>query len=110
MSSQRSTTGRKAGIISVCPVCDGALEISEVRCASCDITIRGRFERLPLSGLSAGDVWFAEQFILASGSLKKMAELTDASYPTVRARLDEIIARLKSAANTRKSVPPTEYD
>ena len=33
--------------------------------------------------------------MLASGSLKQTAELLEVSYPTVRSRLDKLIARLK---------------
>ena len=38
-------------------------------------------------------------FVLSSGSLKEMAKLYRVSYPTVRNRLDELIAQLQLAAS-----------
>ena len=37
---------------------------------------------------------FVKRFILASGSLKEMARLYGVSYPTVRLRLDRLIAKI----------------
>ena len=42
------------------------------------------------------DQQFAVAFILYSGSLKRMAKLYSVSYPTVRNRLDDLIARLEA--------------
>ena len=47
-----------------------------------------------LSRLGREDQEFALAFILRSGSLKEMARLYGVSYPTVRNRLDDLIARL----------------
>src|ERR1700722_2514304 len=38
---------------------------------------------------------FLKRFILASGSLKELAEAYGISYPTVRLRLDRLIAKIK---------------
>ncbi len=38
---------------------------------------------------------FIRKFILNSGSLKNMSNLYDVSYPTVRAKLDRLIKKLK---------------
>jgi len=44
------------------------------------------------------DDWqFVRRFVLASGSLKAMAEQYGVSYPTVRTRLDRLIAKLQAA-------------
>ena len=37
---------------------------------------------------------FVKRFILASGSLKEMARVYGVSYPTVRLRLDRLIAKI----------------
>ncbi len=47
-----------------------------------------------LSRLAREDQEFALAFILRSGSLKEMARLYGVSYPTVRNRLDDLIAHL----------------
>ncbi|WDL98449.1 DUF2089 family protein [Alicyclobacillus sp. ALC3] len=48
-----------------------------------------------LLGLDEEDIQFAKNFILASGSLKKIAEIYDVSYPTVRLRLDKLIQKIQ---------------
>ena len=46
-------------------------------------------------GLSEEDLAFIRRFVLASGSLKEMAEIYGISYPTVRLRLDRLIEKIK---------------
>ncbi len=48
-----------------------------------------------LDKLSDEDLSFIKRFILASGSLKNLAEAYGISYPTVRLRLDRLIEKIK---------------
>jgi hypothetical protein len=41
------------------------------------------------------DLMFIKRLVLASGSLKKVAREYDISYPTVRLRLDRLIAKIQ---------------
>lgn len=41
------------------------------------------------------DLAFLKRFVLASGSLKELAEAYGISYPTVRLRLDRLIQKIK---------------
>jgi hypothetical protein len=50
-----------------------------------------------LEVLDAEDVQFLKRFLLASGSLKALAEVYGVSYPTVRGRLDRLIAKVRAA-------------
>ena len=50
--------------------------------------------------LDLEDWQFLKRFLLASGSLKALAEEYDISYPTVRARLDRLIAKVRAADRT----------
>ena len=50
-----------------------------------------------LAELDEEDRQFIKRFILASGSLKELAEIYSVSYPTVRSRLDRLIAKVKAA-------------
>jgi hypothetical protein len=45
--------------------------------------------------LQAEDLAFVRRFVLSSGSLKELAEAYGISYPTVRLRLDRVIAKLQ---------------
>jgi hypothetical protein len=47
--------------------------------------------------LSEEDWQFLKRFLLASGSLKGLAAEYGVSYPTVRARLDRLIAKVREA-------------
>ena len=41
------------------------------------------------------DLAFIKRFVLASGSLKKLAAAYAVTYPTIRLRLDRLIAKIK---------------
>src|SRR5688572_25298438 len=45
--------------------------------------------------LSDEDLAFVKRFVLASGSLKELAAAYGISYPTVRLRLDRLIAKIQ---------------
>ena len=47
-----------------------------------------------LAELNEEDLHFLKRFLLVSGSLKALAEHYGVSYPTVRARLDRLIAKV----------------
>lgn len=53
------------------------------------------------------DVSFIKNFVLASGSLKEMANLYGVTYPTVRLRLDRLIDKIK-AVDSREGDPYVE--
>lgn len=48
-----------------------------------------------LSALEDEDLVFIKKFILASGSLKEMANQYGVTYPTVRLRLDRLIQKIQ---------------
>jgi len=48
-----------------------------------------------LVDMDAKDLTFIKEFLLSSGSLKKMAQVYGISYPTVRHRLDQIIQKIQ---------------
>jgi hypothetical protein len=62
----------------------------------------------PLDQLEAEDREFVLRFVLASGSLKDVADDYGVSYPTLRARLDRLIKRLNQAVEQRKPDPMAE--
>jgi hypothetical protein len=48
-----------------------------------------------MAHLDDEDIAFIKKFILASGSLKKIADLYSVTYPTVRLRLDKLIQKIQ---------------
>jgi len=66
-----------------------------------------RSKQHPLTLLLEEDLDFIVQFVLASGSLKEMAQLHQVSYPTIRATLDRVIANLKQSLDGAPLDPMT---
>ena len=50
-----------------------------------------------MSSLESEDLAFIKRFVLASGSLKAVAEEYGVTYPTVRLRLDRLIQKIEIA-------------
>jgi hypothetical protein len=50
-----------------------------------------------LAALDEEDWQFLRRFVLTSGSLKELAAEYGVSYPTIRARLDRLIAKIRIA-------------
>ncbi len=48
-----------------------------------------------MTNLEEEDVAFVKKFVLASGSLKEIAQQYGVTYPTVRLRLDKLIQKIK---------------
>lgn len=77
-----------------CPYCSGTLEIERLRCGTCGVAVEGQIAIPRLARLSAENREFIELFVRSSGSLKAVAAKLGISYPTVRGRLDRVIAAL----------------
>ena len=58
-----------------------------------------------LAALDDEDTQFLRRLLLSSGSLKALAEEYGVSYPTVRARLDRLIEKVRVAEDARISDP-----
>jgi hypothetical protein len=80
-----------------CPSCQAVLEVTRLSCSSCHLQVEGHFAIPPLLRLPPDDLRFVERFVRASGSLKEVAKLEGKSYPTIRNRLDAVIAKLDHA-------------
>jgi hypothetical protein len=71
-------------------------------CDACDLSLEGEFEVPALARLSLQDQMFVVAFLRDHGSIKKMESLFGISYPTVKNRLNAIVAQLD-----RTFEPPT---
>jgi hypothetical protein len=78
----------------ICPICGESLSITRLHCHACDTAIEGRFFAGRLARLSAAQLEFVEIFLLCEGKIKAVEERLGVSYPTVRARLREVIAAM----------------
>lgn len=84
-----------------CPFCKGDYRIKKLECTHCGISIEGDLHTSPIMSLSEDHQQFIELFVLSSGSLKEMAKILGVTYPTVRARLDQIIEKLRHEMKAR---------
>ena len=83
--------------VSRCPSCSGQLAVTRLSCERCDLQLEGHFDIPALLRLDPEDLHFVEAFVRVSGSLKEMASREGKSYPTIRNRLNAIIAALDEA-------------
>ncbi len=83
-------------VLESCPSCGGTLEITEVHCLDCDARVQAHFRADDFSGLSEEQGAFLRVFVTSRGNLSEVEKRLGVSYPTVRAKLDEIIARLEA--------------
>jgi hypothetical protein len=87
-------------IIETCPTCNHrGLTISEVSCDACGTEVRSRYRPCPFCALNDEEQTFLLLFVRSRGNLKDVEKTLGVSYPTVRAKLDEIIDRLTPAAS-----------
>jgi hypothetical protein len=81
-------------LLTTCPACGEGLSVTRFQCRNCDTTIEGHFEIGRLGRLSTDQLAFVETFIRCEGKLSRMEPELEMSYPTLRARLTEIIRAL----------------
>lgn len=79
------------------PVGGGSLYISELTSEESGVIIRGRFEVPRYARLDADQAAFLETFLRCRGNLSAVEKEMNLSYPTVRARLDHVLAALDLA-------------
>ncbi len=95
-------------ILEACPSCGGQLEIGEVHCTDCETQVHARYRPCDFCMLTEEQSTFLRLFVLSRGNLTEVEKRLGVSYPTVRAKLDEVIERLNAgdSAVARAPVPP----
>ena len=87
-------------IILKCPSCDGNLTVARLDCPDCKISIEGEFTPPALIKLTGAQIDFVEVFIKNRGVIREVERELGVSYPTVRARLDDVISALGYSAKS----------
>lgn len=78
-----------------CPTCGHVLDIRELHCQECDTSIRGRWSLGVFGRLTADQQTFLRLFVRSRGNLSEVERSLGVSYPTVRAKLEEVIEALQ---------------
>ena len=86
----------------VCPSCSSGLAARRFECARCGTSVEGSFDLPLLARLSPEDQTLVRRLVKSSGNLKDLAKQYGVSYPTVRNRLDELIARIEAMESERE--------
>ena len=81
-------------LINKCPVCSGKLRVTRLKCSKCGTVIENEFEFSKFESLSEEQLKFMEVFIMCRGNIKDVERELGISYPTVRAKLDDVISSL----------------
>jgi hypothetical protein len=93
-----------------CPTCGHGLAVRELHCPQCDTIVRGNWSANVFERLTADQQTFLRIFVRSRGNLSEVERSLGVSYPTVRAKLEEIIALLEEAPPTEASPPATRDD
>ncbi|MFW5687942.1 MAG: DUF2089 domain-containing protein [Spirochaetota bacterium] len=81
--------------VSTCPACGNSeFRIERLACTNCGTAVEGRFSVSRLATLPDDQVAFVETFLKCRGNIKEVERELGISYPTVRSRLDKVVARL----------------
>lgn len=81
-------------MLTLCPVCGERLTVARLHCRACATSIEGQFDPGPLGRLTLEQLAFVETFVRCEGKLNRMEREVGLSYPTLRARLAEVIRQM----------------
>lgn len=77
-----------------CPSCGGTLTARRLECPGCAISLEGAFELPAILKLTRTQMDFVEVFIKNRGVIRDIERELGVSYPTVRAKLEEVVNAL----------------
>ena len=77
-----------------CPACNASMNITELKCSKCSTTVQGSFPLNKLISLSEEEREFLMTFLRSRGNIKEVQERMGISYPTVKNKLDKLLAAL----------------
>ncbi len=81
-----------------CPVCTSRLETTQLGCPHCGTGLVGHFAPCDFCGLDDADLDMLRVFLASRGNMRDLERHLGVSYPTARARFDDLLRRLGLAA------------
>ncbi len=96
-------------LISKCPSCNGALQISTLQCPDCGMELKSKFEISIFNRLDDEQYTFLLSFLKNRGSLKELQADLQISYPTAKKRLDDLLVAL-GFSEEKRTIPEEEID
>lgn len=77
-----------------CPTCHSRLHVNGLGCDTCSTEVRGRFGTCEFCSLDDDQRRLLRVFLASRGNAKELERHLGVSYPTARARLDDLLAAL----------------
>lgn len=77
-----------------CPVCGDRLVTTRLGCSGCGTELVGQFAPCPFCSLDDADLEALKVFLISRGNLKELQSHLGVSYPTARARFNDLLDRL----------------
>ena len=78
-------------MINNCPVCSSNLKATRLSCNTCGTVIENDFSLSKFEQLNQDQLAFVEIFLKNRGSIKDVEKEMGISYPTVKAKLNDVI-------------------
>src|SRR5437870_2424054 len=108
--SSRHPSSPSAMVLTRCPVCTHELSIQRLACGACGTAIEGRFQLGWLRRLSAEQLGFVKVFVECRGKIKDVEAALGLSYPTVVARLEEVVRAVSDEAPAPAAPTPKQTE
>jgi hypothetical protein len=80
-----------------CPVCRTRLQITQLGCPHCGTGLTGSFRPCEFCGLDDADRDLLRVFLASRGNMKELERHLAVSYPTARARFEDLLRKLDLA-------------
>jgi hypothetical protein len=91
-------------------VCGDSLRIARLECDACHTAIEGDFDNGRLGRLTREQLAFVEVFLECRGKIKDVEERLGLSYPTVVARLEQVVSALGAPTGVETRAPTAIED
>ena len=89
-------------IVGTCPVCGEEMRVARLHCHSCGTSLEGNFQLGRFLKLGQEQMDFVDVFLKCRGKIKDVEQELGISYPTVVARLNDVITALGYEAGPRE--------
>ena len=90
-----------------CPVCAEELHVTQLGCDSCGTGLSGHFQQCDFCALGEPELDVLRVFLASRGNMKELERHLGVSYPTARARFDDLLAKLGLRPTTPAGAKPT---
>ncbi len=77
-----------------CPVCANDLIVTRKGCRRCGTELAGEFASSPYDRLDSAEHELLRVFLTSRGNLREVEKHLQVSYPTARARFDQVLTKL----------------